>query len=276
MLDYLTQPIAENQIVSVFDEMPLWGARFGRLIFEHLELRPHLTVVDLGCATGFPLFELAHMHGLSGQFIGIDIWGAALHRALHKKQVYGLPHVWLVQADGASMPLPNQSVDLIVCNLGINNFENPEAVLAECARVTKTKGRLVLTTNLTGHMQEFYAIYRAVLHDFDPAYQVGLTHNEQHRGTPESVTVLVEAAGFTITHSVRDSFTLRYLDGSALLRHNLTRLGFLDGWRRFLKPNDEVAVFSQLEAALNHYAAEQGELRLTVPSLYLEATLSVS
>lgn len=272
MLDYLSQPLAEGEIAAIFDETPLWGARFGKLIFDNLELRPHLTAVDLGCATGFPLLELAHIHGPSCRFIGIDIWGDALRRALHKRQFYGLQQVWLVQADGMAMPLASQSIDLVVSNLGINNFDNPQAVLNECGRVTKAGGRLVITTNLTGHMQEFYAIYRDVLRDFDPVYQEGLYHNEQHRGTPDSVTALVEGAGYTVTRIVRETFTLRYLDGSAFLRHGLTRLGFLSGWRGFLRPEDEVAVFTQLEAALNQHAAHAGELRLTIPALYLEGT----
>ncbi|MCB9438590.1 MAG: methyltransferase domain-containing protein [Anaerolineales bacterium] len=271
MLDYLTQPIPEEAIPTIFDETPLWGARFGQLILDYLELQPNLTAIDLGCATGFPLLELAHVHGPSCQFVGIDIWGAALRRAVHKQQVYGLQQVLLVQADGIAIPLANQSVDLIVSSLGINNFADPQAVLHECGRVTKVGGRLVLTTNLTGHMREFYAVYREVLRDFDPAYQEGLTHNEQHRGTQASVVALIEGAGYNVSRIVREEFVLRYLDGSALLRHSLTRLGFLDGWRRFLHPEDEQPVFARLEAALNQVAAQAGELRLTIPALYIEA-----
>ena len=67
-----------------------------------------------------------------------------------------------------------------------------------------------------------------------------------------------------------DRFHLRYLDGSALFNHSLTQLGFLDGWRRVVDQEDEERVFALLENRLNQLASTAGELRLTVPMLYLE------
>ncbi|HEU5370553.1 MAG TPA: hypothetical protein VFU69_18920, partial [Ktedonobacterales bacterium] len=91
-----------------------------------------------------------------------------------------------------------------------------------------------------------------------------------HRGTQVSLRALLEQAGFTITKAIEDSFQMRYLDGSALLNHSLTKRGFLDGWRGVVNPGDEEAVFGRIEAKLNEIAAQQGELRMTIPMLYLE------
>jgi arsenite methyltransferase len=64
---------------------------------------------------------------------------------------------------------------------------------------------------------------------------------------------------------------LRFLDGSALLRHSLVRWGFLDGWRHVVESSDEERVFQALETHLNEVAQREGELRMTVPMLYIEA-----
>ena len=62
-------------------------------------------------------------------------------------------------------------------------------------------------------------------------YMKRLEANEDHRGTKESICKMMEESGFRISNVIEKSFQMRYLDGSALLRHWLTRLGFIDGWR---------------------------------------------
>src|SRR5438105_7482539 len=102
MTRYLQQSynIDSPEIASVFDELSFWSSRFGALLFEHLQLRPDLHILDLGCGAGFPLFELAHAHGDSCRLTGIDIWTAALDRAGSKLRTYDLPNVNIVEADG--------------------------------------------------------------------------------------------------------------------------------------------------------------------------------
>ncbi|HYR30141.1 MAG TPA: methyltransferase domain-containing protein, partial [Thermoanaerobaculia bacterium] len=75
---------------GAYDETSFWASRFGALLFDNLELRPNVAGLDVGCATGFPLFELAHVHGPSSHFVGIDPWAAAIARAERKREVYGL------------------------------------------------------------------------------------------------------------------------------------------------------------------------------------------
>jgi arsenite methyltransferase len=273
MTKYLQQSYDYNtpEMASVFDELSFWSSRFGALLFDHLQLRPHLHILDLGCGAGFPLFELAHTHGDSCRLTGIDIWSAALDRARSKLRTYDLPNVSIVEADGARMPFPDGEFDLIVSNLGINNFADPPAVFSECFRVARSGARIALTTNVKGHMREFYAVFRDILRERGhPEYLDRLDANEGHRGTKESVRGLLEGSGFRVTRVIEDSFRLHYLDGSAMLNHSLTKLGFLDGWRRVVDPGDEREVFEQLEKRLNEIASRTGELSMTIPALYVE------
>jgi ubiquinone/menaquinone biosynthesis C-methylase UbiE len=272
MTDYLHHrtDLSDPAVVATMDELSFWSSRFGHLLFQHLPLGPHRRILDLACGLGFPLFELAHASGPGCRLVGADPWARALERAERKRRVYGLANVVLVRADGAALPFAPATFDLIVSNLGINNFERPAAVLAECARVARPRGHLVLTSNLVGHMAEFYAVFRATLRDTGHSDRAALRANEAHRGTPESIRALLEEAGFRVVKVVEDRFIMRFVDGSALLRHWLVKVGFLDGWRGAVPPGDEQAVFAAVEAKLNALAAEQGELRMTVPMLYIE------
>jgi arsenite methyltransferase len=261
----------DPHIASVFDQASLWAARFGLFLFSQLELRPHLNILDVACGTGFPLFELAQMHGASCQVTGIDIWKQAVERARLKRNIYQSPNVQILEADATRLPFEDATFELVVSNLGVNNFSDPDAVLAECFRVAKPRARLVLTTNPTGHMSEFYEVFHQVLQELQkPAYLERLQAHEAHRGTKESLSDLLQAAGFRIVRIREDRFHLRYLDGSAFFKHSLTQIGFLDGWRRVVDHEDEERVFALLESRLNQMARAAGELRMTVPMLYLE------
>ncbi|GCE28924.1 hypothetical protein KDA_44080 [Dictyobacter alpinus] len=259
-------------IASVVDEVSLWAAHFGLFLVSHLELRPKQNILDVACGTGFPLFELAQMHGASCQVTGVDIWKQGIERARLKAQTYQSPNVQVLEADATQLPFADGSFDLIVSNLGVNNFTDPAAVLAESFRVAKARARIVLTTNPTGHMSEFYEVFRQTLQELQkPAYLERLQADEARRGTKESLSAMLQAAGFRVVKIREDSFHLRYLDGSAFFNHPLTQLGFLDSWRQVVDQEDEERVFALLENRLNQLASAAGELRLTVPMLYLEA-----
>lgn len=77
-------------------------------------------------------------------------------------------------------------------------------------------------------------------------------------------------AGFEEERVVERAFTMRYVDGSALLRHALTVFGFLQGWVDVVDPDDRGPLFDEVEKRLNALASEQGEFRTTVPMVCLQ------
>lgn len=274
MTEYLdpTESIPQAEIAQVFDDVSFWCAQFGALLLRNIEIRPNLRILDLACGTGFPLFELAHRFGRTCFVVGADIWREALQRACLKQSVYGTPNVGIVMADGTALPLADATVDVVTSNLGINNFEKPVEVYRDCRRVLKKGGRLVITSNIKGHMPEFYAVYRRTLKELGLRECLPkLQENEDHRRTAESIAELLRGVGFRAEKVVKEKFVLRYADGSALLRHPLTRFGFLDGWKSVVAESDHKRVFAALEKNLNDVARKHGALSLTVQMLYLEA-----
>jgi ubiquinone/menaquinone biosynthesis C-methylase UbiE len=274
--EYLGAPIdySTPEFVASYDELPLWSAMFGQLLLEHVPLRPGITALDIGCGTGFPLLELAQRLGPRSRVIGADPWAAALERARQKAAAWGVSNVELLPADAVSLPLPDSSVDLIVSNLGVNNFADPAAVLRECCRVGRPGATLAITTNLRGHFRELYAAFAEVLEagghaEAGPA----LRAHVDHRATVESLAALLSAADLQVRRIVEREASMRFADGGALLRHSFIRLAFLDGWRSVVPPAHEGAIFLALERALDSIAAAEGELRLTVPMAYVEAAL---
>jgi SAM-dependent methyltransferase len=246
-----------TQTAQYYDELPLWSAPFGQLILERVPLRRGQTIVDLGAGTGFLTVELAQ-RGAAARVIAVDPWAEAMDVLRRKVAYLGLTNVELLVADAAALDLPSESVDLVVSNLGVNNFPNAATVLTQCHRVLRPGGRLLLSTNLVGHMAEFYDVLREVLADPGP-----LDAHINHRATVDGSLGLLRAAGFTASVASTGSFAMRFADGSALFEHYFIRLGFLEGWQSIASPEDLAAV----EAELNR----RGEVSLTIPMACFEA-----
>jgi arsenite methyltransferase len=236
------------------------------LLLDEVPLANVTNALDAGCGTGFPLIELAERLGARAHVHGIDPWSGGLKRAAEKIAGRGTPNVTLHEGSATAMPFADASFDLIVSNLGVNNFDDRAAAIRECRRVAKSGATLALTTNLQGHMKEFYDVFEEILRD-DAAALVRLREHVEHRATVASVRELLEAGGFTVTRVVEREGAMRFADGTALLNHYFIKLGFLDAWKKVAAGNER-EVFGGLLDALN----KKGELRLTIPMAYIEAT----
>lgn len=256
-LDF-TADFSSPATMTAYDELPLWSAMFGLLLLEEVPLTGIRAALDVGCGTGFPLIELAERLGASSTVHGLDPWSAGLQRAKEKIAARKTPNVELHEGSAASMPFDDASFDLIVSNLGVNNFDDRDAAIRECRRVLRKGGTLALTTNLQGHMRELYDVFAAVLNDEE---RIRLKAHIEHRATVPNVKQLLETHGFEITRVVERESVMRFANGAALFNHHFIKLGFLEAWKEVAGN----AVFRTLLERL------PGELRLTIPMAYIEA-----
>lgn len=272
MQEYLTKQLDwhRDDVTNQYDELPLWSSAFGLMLMDNFPIGDYKHYLDIGCATGFPLLDIAQRLGSGCKSVGIDPWSSAINRARYKANVAGI-NVSFLEADASSLPFENEKFDLITSNLGINNFENPNAVLSECYRVLKTGASFCATTNLVGTFEAFYDVYAKTLIELGlNQYEGKLNDHINHRGTVESMRSLLEESGFMITKEIEQEYKMRFYDGSAFLNHAFTIVGFIDSWRNMFAEDDKVRFFERFEANLNRYSKAKGELSLTVPMLYLE------
>ena len=273
----MTIDIHRPEFADLYDELPLWSAPFGLLLLDRVPLRSGLQILDVGAGTGFLAVELAQRCGADATVWAVDPWAAAMQRLRRKVQFLELPNLRLLERDASDTGLAGASIDLVVSNLGINNFANAAAVLRECQRVLRPQGRLLLTSNLSGHMAELYDALRTVLEE--QGLHARLPHLDRHiaqRGTATSISALLTDAGFTVQHVSSSAFRMRFANGTTLLRHHFVRLAFLDGWQSIVAASDWPAVRDALEHKLNQIAASAGELALSVPMICIEAVESTA
>ena len=273
MTNYLNKKIdyLESDITNTCDELQLWSSPFGLLLLENFPIGEYSSYLDIGCGTGFPLIEIAQRLGNKCTSVGIDPWAEAVKRTATKIWTLQLENISVIEGDASIIPFPNQHFDLITSNLGINNFEQPDKVLSECHRVLKQTGSLCLTTNLTGTFTKFYEVYRETLHELGfEKYLASFEEHVNHRGTEVSVTELIETQDFKIKNSIRSTYTMRFLNGSAFLNHSFIIMAFLGSWKNMFDEKDKPTFFDRFEKNLNTLSKNKGELKLTIPMLYLE------
>jgi arsenite methyltransferase len=105
---------------------------------------PGSVVLDLGCGAGTDLLIAAQMAGREGRAIGVDMTGSMLERARESARELGLENIELHQCLIESLPLPDESVDVVMSNGVIDLVPDKEAVFAELNRVLRPGGRLQL------------------------------------------------------------------------------------------------------------------------------------
>jgi ubiquinone/menaquinone biosynthesis C-methylase UbiE len=270
--DYLSfeADFSSPRIIDAYDEAPLWSAMFGLLLLDEVPLAGVRTALDVGCGAGFPLIELAERLGPSAHVHGIDPWKAGLARASHKASCRATANVTVHEGTASHMPFADGTFDLIVSNLGVNNFENREDAMRECRRVVRNGAIIALTTNLQGHMRELYEIFECVLIDHGTAEQIDALHaHVGHRATVATVRDLLESAGFEVTRVVERTGRMRFASGTALLNHHFIKLGFLDGWKNVVAGHER-ETFPILQKRLDDFAREHDGLALTIPMAYVE------
>lgn len=271
-MSYLNYKFEDSpSFIQTFDEAPLWSAAFGLLLLKHIELKPEMTIVDIGSGTGFPLLELAGRVGPRARLYGIDPWQNAVMRARQKIKDYGYTNVELIESSAEVIPLENNSTDLVVSNLGINNFDRPEIVFGECHRILKPGGKLALTTNINGHWQLFYDIFENTLRELNKTEFIPkLIAQQERRGTVESVSSLFSNAGFTITKTAEEKLDMKFADGTAFLNHHFVKVGWLGSFFSIVPDEERKTAFTALENNLNRYAQQNNGLNLEVPMVLLE------
>jgi SAM-dependent methyltransferase len=100
------------------------------------------TVLDLGCGAGTDLLIAAQMVGPGGRAVGIDLTPSMVRRARQSAAEMGLDHVEVHEGLIESVPLPDESVDVVISNGVIDLVPDKEAVLSEINRVLRPGGRL--------------------------------------------------------------------------------------------------------------------------------------
>jgi arsenite methyltransferase len=109
------------------------------------ELREGETVLDLGSGGGIDVLLSARRVGPGGKAYGLDMTDQMLALARANQQKAGVENVEFLKGEIESIPLPDNSVDVVISNCVINLSADKDRVLREAFRVLKPCGRFAVS-----------------------------------------------------------------------------------------------------------------------------------
>jgi ubiquinone/menaquinone biosynthesis C-methylase UbiE len=170
--------------------VPAIGEPVATELLRAAALRPGERVLDVGCGTGIVARLAADAVGSEGSVVGLDVEPAMLAVA---RSAVG-PGVEWIEASAESIPLPDESVDVVLCQMSLQFVPDRARAVEEMRRVLVPGGRFVL--NVPGPTSSFFEpLSEALARHVDPR-AAAFVERVFSLHDVDQLTALLEGAGF--------------------------------------------------------------------------------
>lgn len=205
-------------------------------------INPGETVLDLGSGGGIDVLLSARRVGPTGKVYGLDMTEEMLKLARANQTKAGVTNVEFLKGDIEHIPLPDNSVDLIISNCVINLSPDKDRVLAEAFRVLKPGGRfavsdIVVRGEMPGEVQRNLELWAGCV--------AGALEESDYKAKLERAGfehVSIEPTRIYTAADARDLFDGTGLDIEAIAP--LVDGKFISGFVRATKPANQAACCS--------------------------------
>jgi ubiquinone/menaquinone biosynthesis C-methylase UbiE len=132
-----------NKWSATYDEgrMGDWFRARQLLVIKEMKLKPESYVLDVGCGTGWAVFQISPLVPL-GIVCGLDLSPEMIEKA--KQKLSSMNNIEFVVSNAERIPYPSQYFDFVYSTSSFHHYANPLFVLGEMKRVLKPNGELFI------------------------------------------------------------------------------------------------------------------------------------
>ena len=225
----------------------LWQSSLANVhaaLLDSAALAPGEHVLDLACGTGLVTLPAARAVGANGRVIGVDIANRMVEALRQRAAEAMLPQVVALRMDAEQLALPDDSVDVVLCALGLMYLPHPDQALLEIKRVLRPGGRTVIAVwgerARCGWAPLFGVVDAEVRSEVCPMF-FGL-------GQGVALSRLCRSVGLTVVGDQRLASTLDYANCDLACDAAFAGGPVALAWQRFDEPTRERARARYLEA----------------------------
>jgi arsenite methyltransferase len=201
------------------------------------ELKEGEIVLDLGSGGGIDVLLSARRVGPTGKAYGLDMTDEMLALAQENKGKSGLTNVDFLKGEIENIPLPDNSIDVVISNCVINLSGDKDGVLAEAFRVLKPGGRFAVSdvvvrgkvpAEIKKSIELWIGCVAGALSDYEYVEKLAKAGFEQIDIEPTRAYDIRDARAFLSGHGVNVDEFARALEGkfmSAFVRANKPAAG---------------------------------------------------
>jgi arsenite methyltransferase len=212
------------------------------------KLNPGEIVLDLGSGGGIDVLLSARRVGPTGKAYGLDMTDEMLELANENKRKAGVENVEFLKGEIENVPLPANSVDVVISNCVINLSTDKDRVLREAFRVLKPGGRFAVSDVVTrGEMPPeirasvlaWVGCVAGALEENDYRKKLASAGFEQIEIEPTRVYRIAEARDFLSAQNIDVNASASQVDGK-----------FLSAFVRGVKPREKESRCGPLRMSL--------------------------
>lgn len=176
----------------------------GMKLIDHLKLKEGMTVLDLGCGTGYLTKVLSDRVGAEGKVVAVD---PDIERLSIAKKLYSASNIEYILAD--DMTFPSCQYDIIYCNAVIHWIHNKPALFKRVFDNLQHGGRFAFTTYDT---PVFPPIVEKLFSLVSPDFLHKMLHKTQVYIPASDYKTISSSVGFSHTLIETESITTEWKD----------------------------------------------------------------
>lgn len=232
---------------------------FAHALVAFANLQAGEKVLDVGCGTGAAARYAAEVVGSTGHITGLDLNPGMLAVARALAHPPGATIAWR-EGNAAQLPLPDDSVDVVLCAQTVQFLPDKITALQEMQRVVRPDGRIAfsLWCDITENPY-FDVLVRAISRHVGPETAVGL-QSAFALTAPNEIKALIQSAGITKYDMTVTQLKLPFPTLATFVPRHVSATP-MDAGFRAASPGQQEAVIQEVVAQMERFV-RNGRLRI--------------